>query len=68
VHHCPAVGLPQLGQKRQPSSSSAPQAAQFTTVRFCPQCGQKVMGLPPGSDSPHDRQDSPGLGTTLGGA
>src|SRR5439155_24027129 len=49
----------------QPSSSSEPHAAQLIVVRFCPQCGQKVMARPTGSNSLQARQRSPACGTIL---
>jgi NADH pyrophosphatase NudC (nudix superfamily) len=40
---------PQETQKRHAASSSALQAGQWRTVRFCPQCGQKVAARSRGS-------------------
>src|SRR5690242_6061645 len=37
------TGRPHVVQNFHPSSSSVPQARQLTTVRFWPQCGQKVI-------------------------
>ena len=43
------AGRPQVVQNFQSSSNSVPHAMQFTIVRFCPQCGQKVTRRPAGS-------------------
>jgi hypothetical protein len=59
------AGRPQAGQNFQPNSSSDPQAGQFVVVRFCPQCGQNVIGRPAGSTSPHARQRSSRFGTSV---
>ncbi|MEO6876908.1 MAG: hypothetical protein ABI205_00400, partial [Gemmatimonadaceae bacterium] len=56
------AGRPQMGQNFQPTSSSDPQAGQFTVVTFCPQCGQNVIARPGGSASSHARHRSPGCG------
>ncbi|HWJ15693.1 MAG TPA: hypothetical protein VNS10_18265, partial [Gemmatimonadaceae bacterium] len=53
-----------MGQNFHPSSSSVPQASQFTTVKFWPQCGQKVIVRPAGSSSLQYRHRSPALATT----
>ena len=63
--YCVLAGRPQAGQNFQPNSSSDPQAGQFVVVRFCPQCGQNVIGRPAGSDSPHARHRSSWFGTSV---
>jgi hypothetical protein len=53
-----------MGQNFHPTSSSVPHASQLTTVKFWPQCGQKVIVRPAGSSSLQYRHRSPALATT----
>src|SRR5688500_688984 len=43
-------------QNLHPASTSAPQAGQFSTCKFCPQCGQNLASRPAGNSPLQYRQ------------